>query len=150
MTTTLPTAEQVCAALAMLKLEHEEQAADIERLTVELQSVTNALGRALKFISVGEASLASVKAERDAMREPWQAMESAPRDGAMFLAVNMSGGNKYPNPYFLCFSGTEPGTKWAVGAGWKSPGRYWPVYPTHWTPIPEAPALSPVAQGEKE
>ena len=73
----------------------------------------------------------------------WKDIATAPRDGTVFLAVNSRGdGLKPPNPYFLCFSTqSEDGRLFAAEAGWRTPGRDWPAYPTLWHPLPELPGV---------
>jgi hypothetical protein len=69
----------------------------------------------------------------------WQPIETAPRDGTFFVAVNANNA-RVPNPYFICYSDQpEAGDHFAEGAGWRCPGRDWPVYPTHWLPLPPTP-----------
>ncbi len=70
----------------------------------------------------------------------WRDIESAPRDGTIFLAVNMRGGTDLTFRHTFCFSAECPeGQTWAPNAGWRCPGRDWPAYPTHWQPLPPPP-----------
>jgi len=69
----------------------------------------------------------------------WQPIETAPRDGTIFMAINMRGGNGFKHQFVFSDSLPE-GKTWASDAGWRNPGRDWPVYFTHWMPLPDAPA----------
>ena len=74
-------------------------------------------------------------------RDRWNSMDTAPRDGTCFLAVNMSGIGVHR--LFICYSSPEieGGQSWADNAGWMEPGHEWPSYPTHWMPLPELPTM---------
>lgn len=72
--------------------------------------------------------------------EKWQSIETAPRDGSIFIAVNMRGGGD--NRYQLVHSEKcKDGKVWAADAGWRTPGADWPAYPTHWMPLPALPSV---------
>lgn len=89
-----------------------------------------------------EAQLRSLIAERDAMRGGWQPIETAPKDGEVLLYCAETG------EQFVAFLGTNPedGEQQWVFA--RSPNISFIVRdPTHWMPLPGAPALAATSEG---
>lgn len=85
-----------------------------------------------------------VRAVRAALADPvirgWRPIESAPRDGTIFLAINARGNMTGFNHRFVYSDKLPEGSeKWAEDAGWREVGKDWPSYPTHWMPLPEPP-----------
>lgn len=88
-----------------------------------------------------EAAITALLATGEVVVNKWQPIETAPRDGTVFVAVNARGDKWPPNPYMLCFSTAEAeGITYTAEAGWKQVGHDWPSYPTHWQPLPKPPA----------
>ena len=69
----------------------------------------------------------------------WQPIETAPRDGTIFLAINAKGSMK-GFKYQFVYSDLQPDNQiWSTDAGWRNPGMDWPAYFTHWMPLPTPP-----------
>ncbi len=87
-----------------------------------------------------------------AAMDQWLPIETAPRDGDCFLAINYHTVARTVEDHvvdryhpFICRSTPVPegSKKWANGAGFMEPGRDWPSYPTHWRPLPDPPETQP-------
>ncbi len=123
------------AAIEALQAEYRRAAEPYIKRLLEIRGVN----LAPIFVLKDEARQAIADAEQSPAVGQWQPIETVPRDGSRFLAIQISQYNDKPSP-FICYSSLCPeGQTWAVGAGLMQLGRDWPVYPTHWMPLPAAP-----------
>lgn len=68
----------------------------------------------------------------------WQPIETAPKDGTPYLAVEMAGGKAID--WAVCsWHVTSKGRKWMNVLGSAGHDCEPTIDPTHWTPLPEPP-----------
>jgi hypothetical protein len=74
------------------------------------------------------------------MREAWQPIETAPKDGSSILAIWRWGDNPDNG------AETHMVVRWC---GWWDAQGFTQPEPTHWMPLPEPPSLSSICKGEQ-
>ena len=128
--------EVPCAVAYRLMAEHKTAEERAEKAEADLKYMNEArtLDLADHQTKIKEMAerIRKAEAERDAAR--WQPIETAPRDGTL---IDLWAGERIANCAW-----NVPSKCWAerVGAGFG--GKHWAVVnnPTHWMPLPAAPA----------